>query len=518
MSVTEHQWIHLPPAEKQLVVQGLRETILKSGHAAPNALATPAAFAAAHNRRFQIHAHTQAIDDALTWLHRTPGGRLMIWTPPRAGKSWLAARYFPAWWQTQHPLDAVALISYSASLATRHGAAARDIVREHGAQYGLRLVKANRDEWTTTAGGSLDAVGVGGALTGKDMHLGIIDDPFKDRAEADSPVIRENVWDWYSSVFATRRVRRTRMLIINTRWHQDDLCGRILKDQGRVEDGGRWRVLHLPALAVAEDRPRGFYADPLGRDPGQPLTHPDYDDTDTDGLLAHWAQARADSVARDWNAMYQGSPHDAEGALLNDNDLRDATVDTYDEPMRIAVAVDPSGGGRDEAGIVAGVLTSSGKVVITHDRTARMPANQWAEKACLLAVEVDADRIIVEKNYGGDIALDLVRLTWEKLQQQERVPADRLCPLVMPVDARRNKVLRAEPVAAAIKSGRVKLVRDGLEKVRIEFTQWEPGSTWSPGALDAAVHLVTKLAPTPPRAAGRGRGEGRGEGRKIERG
>lgn len=522
MSTTTHRWLHLPPAEKQLVVQGLRESILKSGHPAPNAPASPGDLAQLYDRRFQLREHTRAINDALVWLSNTPGARLMVFTPPQVGKSTLCSRWFPAWWFTQHPLDAVAIASYAASLATRHGAATRDIIAAHGHTYGLRLGNiANRNTWELATGGSLDAVGLSGGLTGKPVNLGIIDDPFKDRAEADSPLIRENVWDWFSSAFTSRRQPGMRMLLVMTRWHQDDLAGRLLKQQGRAEEGGRWRVLHMPAIAVAPDPPRGFYTDPLGREPGAPLSHPKYPAGDTDALLAHWAEARADSVARDFNALYQGVPFDAEGALLNDADLREATVDTHAEPLRIAVAVDPSGGGRDEAGIVAGVLGVDKKVTITHDRTARMPANAWAEKACLLAVEVDADRIIIEKNYGGDIALDLVRLTWEKLQNDGRVPEGRLCPMVIPVDARRNKVLRAEPVAAAIKSGRVQLMRDGLQKVRIEFTQWEPGSTWSPGALDAAVHLVTNLAQTPPRAvkrSGRSRNDVRSQARQIVRG
>lgn len=500
--MTTHPWTNQTPTDKNTTINNLREHIAKTGHPAPNAPPSPAALATTHDRDFAIRAHTAAINNALTDLHNDPAGRLMIFLPPRSGKSILGARWLPFWWLTQHPRHAIVLTSYSADLASRHGAAARDLLAAYGAEYGLHLGnQTNRNTWSTTSGGTVDAVGVGGPLTGKDMNLGIIDDPFKDREQADSPVIRAKVWDWYSAVFATRRQRGTRMCLINTRWHADDLCGRILKEQGRVEDGGRWNVLHLPAIAVSEDHDRGFYADPLGREPGQPLTHPDYEDSDIAGLTAHWAEAHADSIARDWNSMFQGSPFDAKGALLTDDEIRAATVDNLPPARRTAVAVDPSGGGRDTAGIIAGILGTDGRVYWTHDRTARMTSDKWSAAVCELAVEVDADRIVVEKNFGGDMCKTLVRQAWDQLQRDGKIPPGRLCPLVHEVTARKTKVLRAEPIAQAVKTGRAKFGPAlELKNVKSEWTRWEPGSTWSPGALDAAVHLAKDLLP--PMAAG----------------
>ena len=500
---SEEPWLNRPDEDKRRIIADLAEATLKAGHTVVGTPKSPAALAAACDRdNFKSRAHIRAIDDALVNLHNDPAGRLMIFMPPRAGKSQLGARWLPVWWLTQHPRDAVVITSYSADLAQAHGAAARDLLQAYGAPYGLRIGnESTRATWTTTAGGRVSSMGVGGPLTGKDMKLGIIDDPFKDRAEADSPIMRERVWAWYSAVFASRRQLGTRRLVINTRWHEDDLCGRILKDQGRIEDGGKWTVLHLPAIAVDEDRDRGFYPDPLGREPGQPLTHPDYADSDIASLNAHWAEAHADSVARDWNAMYQGSPFDAKGALLTDDNVRDATVEHLPEARRTAIGVDPSGGGRDTAGIVAGVLGVDGKLYWTHDRTGRMTSDKWSEAACLLAAEVDADRIIVEKNFGGDMAKTLIRQAWDQLLREGRVPKDRLCPYVHEVLARKSKVLRAEPIAQAVKTGRAKFGPGfELKNLKGEWVRWEPGSTWSPGALDAAVHLATDLLP--PIAAG----------------
>ncbi|BDD81470.1 hypothetical protein TPB0596_12330 [Tsukamurella pulmonis] len=497
-------WKDLPDEDKHHLIAALREQAARAGRAA-STVESPVELATTHDRYFNVRAHTEVIDDALVWTEETPDAALMIWTPPQVGKSALSSRIFPAWWLSRRPRDRIALASYALSLAAGHGAWVRDWIRAYGPEYGLHLSdsEATRTDWTLTTGGGLRARGVGGGLTGHPVDIGIIDDPYKDREQAESETIRDKVWDWYSSVFLSRMSPGARQAVIMTRWHQDDLCGRLLQRDGRIEEGGKWRVVHLPAIAVAPDHTRGFYADPLGREPGEPLTHPKL--TTRDDLERYWAGRRAITVARDWNSMYQGVPYDAEGALLTDDDIRDATVTTAPAARRVAVAIDPSGGGRDTAGIVAGLLGTNGKVYITHDRTARMTSDRWSRTACLLAVEADADRIIVEKNFGGDMAKTLIRQAWDQLQRehdddgQPLIPPGRLCPNVHEVVARRSKVLRAEPIAQAVKTGRVKFLQ-GLTTVTSEFSMWEPGSTWSPGALDAAVHLATDLLP--PIAAG----------------
>ncbi|MFZ2488668.1 MAG: hypothetical protein WAZ19_11145 [Anaerolineae bacterium] len=310
------------------------------------------------------------------------------------------------------------------------------------------------------------------------------------------PAGREDVYD--IEVDRTHNFIANGLEVSNTRWHQDDLVGRLLDRDGRVEEGGEWVVLHMPALALAEDRDRGIWADPLGRAAGEPLPHPRITEGDVAELAAHWARQRTRSTERDWNALYQGVPFSVAGALLSEDDVRAATADAPAQFKRVAVGVDPAGGGRDTVGIVTVGLDSRRRAWFLDDATAKMSAAEWPQAVCRVAHAQDADRIVVEKNFGGDMGKQLIAQAWEHLARDNVVVG--LCPLVVEVTARRSKVLRAEPVAQAIKTGRCFFARGGsLKQVATEFQMWEPGSTWSPGALDAGVHAVTDLMPAVPR-------------------
>lgn len=486
-------------AEKIALRRDLAERVVRAGIALPGA-STPGALAARCDGGLTVErAHTRAMDQVLTGMLATDNARVMIFMPPQLGKSSRASRWFPFWWLGQRPRDKILLASYAASLAHTHGTAVREMVRMYGADQGLRLspVQSTKAEWELTSGGGLTSVGVRGGLSGKPMDLGIIDDPFAGRAEAESKTMRDKVWDWYSSVWSARRSPIAREAIINTRWHMDDLCGRLLDRDGRVEEGGEWIVLHLPALAMPEDHDRGIWPDPLDREPGEPLSHPKIDEDDIDALAAHWARQRARSTERDWNSLYQGTPFSVADALLSEDDVRAATADPPATFRRVAVGVDPAGGGRDTVGIVAVGLDDRRRAWFIENRTAKMSAAEWPQAVCRAAYARDADRIVVEKNYGGDMAKQLVQQAWDQLTRDGVV--DGLCPMVVEVTARRSKVLRAEPIAQAIKTGRCWFARGtDLRQVATEFEMWEPGSTWSPGALDAGVHAVTDLLPAVP--------------------
>lgn len=490
-------WRELPTRDKEHLRDRLREACARVG-APVESTSTPGDLAVKHephlnNRRDWL----DKIDTELVRLRDTPNAKLMIFTPSQVGKSTRVSRWFPFWWLTVRPRDRIILASYAAPLASGHGAAVRDLVAQYGRYYGLRSRDDEdaRADWSLTTGGGMRSRGVRGGLVGNPMDLGIIDDPYADRKAADSPTIRQAVWDWYSSVFVSRRSPTCREVIVMHRWHKDDLAGRLLDREGRTEEGGEWRVLHLPAVALAPDPARGIYPDPLGREPGEPLLHPRIPLDDHDAHVEHWRRLRQSQTARDWAALSLGVPISAEGALLNEQILRDRTG-VPGEPVRVGVGVDPSGGGRDTAGIVAGQLDAEGKFWWTHNRSGRMSSDKWPREVCLLAHEVDADRIVFESNYGGDMASSLIRQAWDALQREGEIPETAHCPYIKSVNSRRSKVLRAEPIAQAVATGRCWFGHDpSLLDLRTEWTMWEPGSTWSPGALDAGVHLATNLLP-----------------------
>jgi hypothetical protein len=206
------------------------------------------------NPVYEPAQHHERIAAKLEAVERGELDRLMIFMPPRHGKSELASRKFPARYLGKHPGRQVIAASYNSDLATDFGRDVRNLMAspEYAEVFpgvGLRPDSKAADRMNTTQGGAYFAAGVGTATTGRGAHLGIIDDPFKDREDADSENQRERVWNWYRSTFFTRLMPGGAVVLIQTRWHEDDLAGRLLEQDGRLEDGGEWDVLELPAIS-----------------------------------------------------------------------------------------------------------------------------------------------------------------------------------------------------------------------------------------------------------------------------
>ncbi|MEU5066658.1 terminase family protein [Streptomyces virginiae] len=434
----------------------------------------------------------------------TPGGRLLITTPPQIGKSVTAATYGPAWYLLRNPTKRIIVATYADSLARRRGRDIRTVVAEHGRRWGVGIERGSASvvDWSTTAGGGIRSVGIGGGLTGFPADAVLVDDAVKDRVAAESPRAREAVWAWWSAVLRTRLAPGAPIVLIMTRWHPLDLAGQLLDADGRVESGGAWRVVHLPALA---DPVLTGGADPLGRAPGDPLSHPRIADGDRQALLAHWHAARKAVLPRDWASLYQGDPRPAEGALISSATIADRCLPATAElpgVVRAAVAIDPSGGGKDEAGIVGGVLGTDRRVYIVADWSGTMPSEEWARRACTMALEINADLFYVEANFGADMCGAMLRAAWQAMSREGRVPAGAHCPYVADVTARKGKFLRAEPAAQLLVEDRVRIVGKHPELIN-EWTSWRPGSGHSPGRLDASTYLILGLTPyTPPIATG----------------
>lgn len=462
---------------------------------APDLLVDPATMARGLDAEYRLRAHLRLIGREMAAVLARQEDRLMILCPPQVGKSTTVAEWGPFWWLCNRPQDDVIIASYGESLAVSRSKSIRAKVGLFGGDFdiGMQHGSAAMQDWYLAQGGHVRAVGVGGGLTGFGANLIVVDDPHKDRAEAESQTFRNAVHDWWSSTASTRlQPDMGAVIAILTRWHEDDWAGRRLKDEGRKEEGGRWRVVHLPAIADHK-----FGADPLGRPHGDPLTHPKIPGQDRKTLMEWWNQARLSVSVRDWFSLYQGDPQPPSGALVTMDLIKDIreTVNVA-EPHRIAVAIDPSGGGRDNAGIVGGYLGDDGRLWITDDRSAPMSSAQWSEEACLLAYEIDASLIFIEVNFGGDMCTLAIRTAWTTLQRDGVIPPDALPPMVKTVRAKQAKLLRAEPIAQQMIQDRVRFL-GRFPELEHEWITWQPTDKASPGRIDASVYLAYGLLPIP---------------------
>jgi len=243
------------------------------------------------------------IDRELVRLADTPDGRLILSMPPQEGKSQRASRRFPLWALTQNNDLRVAIASYELNVARRWGRAIRDDITTNHDLLGLSIRPdlSAQHEWQLDGHeGGVYATGIGGALTGRPVDLAIIDDPIKDREQADSTVYRARVWDWWTDVMATRLAPGAPVVLILTRWHQDDLAGRLLA----AEDGHLWRVVNIPAQADTD-------TDPLGRAQGEFMA------SARGRTRAQWEAIKTRSGARTWASLYQGRPSPDEGGIFD---------------------------------------------------------------------------------------------------------------------------------------------------------------------------------------------------------
>jgi predicted phage terminase large subunit-like protein len=191
--------------------------------------------------------------------------RLIVTMPPRHGKSMLISQYFPAWYIGMFPDRRVMLASYEAGFAATWGRKARDVLEELGPSLfniKIRDDSSAADRWDIRGRtGGMVTAGVGGPLTGKGADILLIDDPVKNAEDAASKTMRDKAWEWYQSTAYTRLEPNGAAILIMTRWNEDDLAGRILKD---MQGGGEhWEVLDLPAIADENDQ--------LGRKVGEAL-------------------------------------------------------------------------------------------------------------------------------------------------------------------------------------------------------------------------------------------------------
>jgi predicted phage terminase large subunit-like protein len=290
---------------------------------------TPGALAQAYLPSTTQTPALRAIDAALVGLADAEQdlGRLMVFIPPQEGKSTRTSCWFPLWMLAQDPTLKIGIVSYSATKAERWGKWIRRMIEAHP-EFGIELMADSRavDAYETTMGGGVVSVGVGGGLTGERIDLLVIDDPVRGRAEAESATYRENAWDWWESVGATRGSSRYKVVLMMTRWHADDLAGRLLD-----REPDTWTVLRIPAVrdigqplvrgsdGASVYDPRGELISVQGRRPG------------------YYIALKSQRSMYVWNSIYMQTPVAAEGNLFSRADFRYWSLIGYDPSQHDAM-------------------------------------------------------------------------------------------------------------------------------------------------------------------------------------
>ena len=297
------------------------------------------------------------LQSAFEKVERGEDARIILTVPPRFGKSEIATKKFPSWVLGKHPEWPVIVTSYSSELAVDFGQATRDIMESNYYQEiftsRLRIDARAKGKWLTKQGGGYTAAGAGGSITGKGFKIGIIDDIFKNREEAASKTIRDSRWDWYRSTFYTRQEGATAIIVIMTRWHLDDLIGRLLakqeEDEENKEDNfDKWTVIEFPAIAIKNE---DF------RDKGDSLWPEKFS-------LEKLRTIENTLGPYEWSSLYQCSPITSENQEFKETWIKNrswAEVEALD--TRKFATIDPGGKGleNDNTGIIRNYVDKENK-------------------------------------------------------------------------------------------------------------------------------------------------------------
>lgn len=330
--------------------------------------------------KFRVTPTIRLLSDLAVRSVREPDQRDVVSTPPRTGKSQSLAIWTPAWALGENPDLKIVIVSYSDELAQTHSREVRKIINEHAEFLGYRLArdKTSVGQWRVEGheGGVL-ATGINSGVTGFGADLMIIDDPVKDAAEADSKAHRRRVLNEYQSTLSTRVHPGGSVVVVMTRWHEEDLAGALIK-----QEPDRWRRTNIPAVSDPK------IPDALCRTAGVAMIS-------ALGFTAeHFAATRRTVGERVWFALYCGEPTAPAGGLVKQKWLDDwRLLLAPSRPVFTVVAVDPSDSGSGDAcGLVATSLTGQGVVALIADKT----SDEWARESVQLAIDVGASEIAVE--------------------------------------------------------------------------------------------------------------------------
>lgn len=293
---------------------------LKAMIAQEKARRTMADFALYTDSRYQMNWHHRLLCSYLDDFVAQKRTRVMVFMPPRHGKSELVSRKLPSYILGKNPNANIIASSYSADLAQLMN---RDVQRiidsdaygkvfPNTSLYGKNIRSTAQGSYLRNSDifeivnyrGSYRGAGVGGGITGMGGHYIIIDDPIKNKEDAKSATMRDKLWDWYTSTLYTRKEGHGNILITLTRWHEDDLAGRLLELAKRDSRADQWDILMLPAICEDEGRHPSDK-----RQVGDALWRGKYDEEEL-------AATKANVGIYDWTAMFQQRPQPADGTIL----------------------------------------------------------------------------------------------------------------------------------------------------------------------------------------------------------
>lgn len=429
--------------------------------------------------KYEVGAHTRLLFDKLNAVERGEIKRLMVFMPPRHGKSMATSELFPAWFLGKNPKKQVVVASYAASLAQSFGRKVRNLFgsSEFASLFpgvGLASDSAAKDNWHTNNGGVFTAVGIGGGLTGKGADIAIIDDPIKDMQDADSETIRENTWDWYRSVLRTRLMPGGAIVVVLTRWHQDDLAGRLLDDMD-AGHGEQWDVVSLPAVADSQN-------DALGREIGEALWPARFPLSELEPIR------KADAGGRTWSALYQQKPTPGEGLLFKTAML--GMSDTYPECVQTVrrwdLAATKQMGSRDPdwtVGVKMGVTKTGRFVVLDVVRLRGGPD------------EVEQVIVATAERDGHHVHIGLPQDPGQAGVAQVQYLTRRLARFIVKACRETgDKATRASPLASQVNVGNVDLVRAPWNRAYIEEMASFPAASHD-DQVDASSGAFEMVAP-----------------------
>ncbi len=360
---------------------------------------------------------------------------LLIETPPQHGKSTAVTETLPSWFLGRWPEKRVIVAGYSDEFAERFCRRNREKLQQFGPDlFGVAMGKVNRSTEFELAGhrGRMISRGLLSGITGNPAELLIVDDPIKTRQDADSPVIRDRIWEEWQNSLKSRFAAGAKVIVIMTPWHEDDLAGRLLRQEIHVEQ------LRLPVEAEADD--------PLGRAPGAPLCPELGKDA---AWLRDFKRAYLDDPkggARAWAALYQCAPRVEGGNLIRRSWWK--RYDPGDAPAfgTQVISVDAAFKGGENNDFVA--ITVWGKAGTDYylldclNRRLDFPGTLQAIRA-MAKLYPEARAVLIEDKANGPAVI-------QTLQREL---------YCIPVNPRGGKIARVNAVAPAIEAGHVFLPR-----------------------------------------------------------